>query len=50
MEFDSKSAGIYRSEVTFEELLVSGHFADIYKAKYNGKAVVAKTLKGFTFV
>jgi len=47
MDFDSSSVGyISRDQITFEELLKSGHFANIYKARYNGKVVVAKTLKG----
>ena len=39
-----------RNDVTFETLIKSGHFANIYKAKLRTgskpEAVVAKTLKG----
>ncbi|WAQ93658.1 FER-like protein [Mya arenaria] len=46
MEFNSSSKGyISRDQITFEELLKSGHFANIYRASYNGQIVVAKTLK-----
>ena len=52
MDFDeNQSWHIPRSDVTFETLLKSGHFANIYKAIYNRnkkthETVVAKTLKG----
>ena len=39
-----------RNEVTFENLIKSGHFANIYRAKLTAgrkpETVVAKTLKG----
>ncbi|XP_052796107.1 uncharacterized protein LOC128228685 isoform X2 [Mya arenaria] len=46
MDFNSSSKGyISRDQITFDVLLKSGHFANIYRARYNGQNVVAKTLK-----
>ncbi|XP_052806968.1 uncharacterized protein LOC128236139 [Mya arenaria] len=46
MDFNSSNKGyISRDQITFEMLLKSGHFANIYQARYNGQNVVAKTLK-----
>ena len=52
MDFDdNQSWVIARADVTFETMLKSGHFANIYKASLNNKkkqkeTVAAKTLKG----
>ena len=52
MDFDdNQSWFIFRADVTFETMLKSGHFANIYKASLNNKkkqkeTVAAKTLKG----
>ncbi|WAQ93654.1 hypothetical protein MAR_006125 [Mya arenaria] len=46
MDFNTSSKGyISRDQITFDVLLKSGHFANIYRARYNGQNVVAKTLK-----
>ncbi|KAH3716737.1 hypothetical protein DPMN_059466 [Dreissena polymorpha] len=42
--YASKSV-LSRNDIVFESVIKSGHFANIYKAKYKGKTVVAKTLK-----
>ncbi|XP_052246346.1 uncharacterized protein LOC127855047 [Dreissena polymorpha] len=42
--YASKSV-LSRKDIVFESVIKSGHFANIYKAKYQGKTVVAKTLK-----
>lgn len=52
MDFEgNQSWFIPRADITFETLLKSGHFANIYKAVYKTnrkkqETVVAKTLKG----
>ncbi|KAH3716745.1 hypothetical protein DPMN_059474 [Dreissena polymorpha] len=47
MNIDSSKSAIRRNDVVFKpkSILASGKFANIYKAKYKGKKVVAKTLK-----
>ncbi|XP_052770744.1 angiopoietin-1 receptor-like [Mya arenaria] len=46
MDFNTSSKGyISRNHITFDVLLKSGHFANIYRARYNGQNVVAKSLK-----
>ncbi|XP_052232523.1 angiopoietin-1 receptor-like [Dreissena polymorpha] len=42
--FASKSV-LSRRDIVLESVIKTGHFANIYKAKYQGKTVVAKTLK-----
>ncbi|XP_052799359.1 uncharacterized protein LOC128230970 [Mya arenaria] len=46
LDFNSSSKGFIRTDqISFGELLKSGHFANIYRARYNRQNVVVKTLK-----
>ncbi|KAH3847120.1 hypothetical protein DPMN_089434 [Dreissena polymorpha] len=50
MDLYASKSVLSRKDIVFESVIKSGHFAHIYKAKYQGNTVVAKTLKGVPII
>ncbi|KAH3716763.1 hypothetical protein DPMN_059492 [Dreissena polymorpha] len=45
MDIYATKSVLSRKDIVLESVIKSGHFANIYRAKYKGNTVVAKTLK-----